>query len=103
MNIYSDKNDNIIVGTGNFSDSAGNLDRWDGHNRCSGTGIHRGLDRLTKGKFSGRYVLVHTTQWIGGRDYAEIISDDEALQLFLETTPRGFPDLEKMAGELAAN
>jgi len=58
-----------------------NLDWWDGSNlTCGSTGRHKGLTRLS----DCRYVLIHTTQWQGERDYAEIISEKQALQEILE-------------------
>lgn len=57
-----------------------NLDLWDGSNWCRGTGRHLGLTRLK----DGRFVLIHGSDWQGERDYAEIISDEEALQQILQ-------------------
>lgn len=55
-----------------------NLDFWDGRNMtCGSTGRHKGITRLKKTK---EFVLISTTQWQGERDYAEIISDDQAYQ-----------------------
>jgi hypothetical protein len=58
------------------------LDYWDGHNWTSGsTGRHKGLTKLR----DGRYVLIHGTQWQGERDWAEIITAEEALQEILKS------------------
>jgi len=73
-----------------------NLDYWDGSNwTCGSTGRHKGLTRLK----DGRYVLIHSTQWQGEQDHAEIISAEEALQEVLKS---GDTDLleEKRFAEL---
>jgi len=58
------------------------LDYWDGSNwTCGSTGRHKGLTRLK----DGRYVLIHGTQWQGERDWAEIISPEQALQEILKS------------------
>lgn len=52
-----------------------NLDYWDGHNwTCGSTGRHLGVGRTE----SGVFYLVHGTQWQGERDYAEIVSEEQA-------------------------
>jgi hypothetical protein len=52
-----------------------NLDQWNGRNRNGGeTGRHLGLGQLQ----DGRYYLCYGTQWEGERNYAEVISEDEA-------------------------
>ena len=54
-----------------------NLDYWDGRNWTNGgIGRHKGLTKLK----DGRYVLINGTDWQGERDFAEIISAEEALQ-----------------------
>lgn len=59
-----------------------NLDFYDGNNWTSGsTGDHKGLTKLK----DGRFVLIHTTQWQGERDYAEIISEKDAIIEILES------------------
>ena len=59
-----------------------NLDRWDGNNwNCGSNGNHKGLTKLK----DGRYVLIHTTQWIGGEDSAEIISPEQAVKEIFES------------------
>ena len=58
-----------------------NLDFWDGRNwTCGETGRHKGLTKLK----DGRYVLIHGTQWQGEKDYAEIITKEQALQEILK-------------------
>jgi len=64
-----------IVATVSYND---NLDYWDGNNRTNGgVGLHKGLTRLKK---SGKYVLIHGTQWQGSRDYAEVVSKKQAVR-----------------------
>ncbi len=71
-----------------------NLDYWDGHNyTCGHTGRHRGLTQLE----SGEYVLIHSTQWVGERDYGEIVTPAAALAEILRSRNLElldqFPDL----------
>ena len=57
-----------------------NLDYWDGYNMChGGLGRHLGLT-IRK---NGDLVLIHTTQWQGAQDYAEVVTEDEAMQAIL--------------------
>lgn len=57
-----------------------NLDYWDGHNlQHGGLGRHLGLT-IRK---NGDLVLIHTSQWQGARDYAEVVTEDEAMQAIL--------------------
>lgn len=57
-----------------------NLDYWDGNNmQHGGMGRHLGLT-IRK---NGDLVLIHTSQWQGARDYAEVVTEDEALQAIL--------------------
>ncbi|MBW2084421.1 MAG: hypothetical protein JRI54_00095 [Deltaproteobacteria bacterium] len=59
-----------------------NLDFWNGQDwTCGSVGRHKGLTKLR----DGRYVLIHGTQWQGERDYAEIISAEQALQEILRS------------------
>lgn len=59
-----------------------NLDYWDGRNWTNGgTGRHLGLTKLK----DGRYVLIHGTDWQGEKDWAEIISPEQALQEILKS------------------
>jgi hypothetical protein len=76
VNVY-DENGRVIA----MVEANNNLDWWDGSNwTCGSTCRHKGLTRLS----DGRYVLIHTTQWQGERDYAEIISEKQALQEILK-------------------
>ena len=56
-----------------------NLDFWDGRNFSCGS-----ASGITKLK-DGRYVLIHGTDWQGERDYAEIVTDEEALNAIIST------------------
>jgi len=57
-----------------------NLDYWDGHNMTNGgTGLHKGITKLK----DGRFVLIHTSQWIGDKDYGEIITKEQAIEEIL--------------------
>lgn len=76
VNVYGDNGKVIARVKAN-----NNLDWWDGSNwTCGSTGRHKGLTCLA----DGRYVLIHTTQWQGEHDYAEIISEKRALQEILK-------------------
>ncbi len=76
INVYENE---TIIARVNYNS---NLDYWDGHNQtCGSTGRHKGITRLK----SGKYVLIHGTQWQGEKDYAEVISKDEALQEILKS------------------
>lgn len=71
-----------------------NLDWWDGNNwTCGAVGKHKGLTKLK----DGRYVLIHGTQWRGEKDYAEIISQEEALQEILQSGNTDLLNTEKFA------
>lgn len=74
VNIYEDGK---IIGRVN---SNRNLDYWDGNNFThGGIGRHLGLTVRRNGDF----VFIYTSQWQGDRDWAEVVSDDEALQAIL--------------------
>jgi len=75
INVYDGEK---IIGRVKYNN---NLDYWDGHNwTCGSTGRHKGLTRLK----DGRFVLIHGTQWEKERDWAEVISDERALQEILK-------------------
>ncbi|KAA9007350.1 hypothetical protein F4V43_02365 [Paenibacillus spiritus] len=58
------------------------LDGWNGSNWSDGgLGTHLGITQLR----DGRYVLIHGTQWDGQRDWAETVSDEEALDAILKS------------------
>jgi hypothetical protein len=59
-----------------------NLDFWDGRNWTSGsTGRHLGYTRLKSGKF----VLIHGTQWEGEKASAEVVTPSELVQAAART------------------
>lgn len=77
INVYDD--DNKIIGRVNYST---NLDFYDGHNfTCGSPGKHEGLTKLRNGQF----VLISTSNWQDSKDYAKIISDNQALQKILKS------------------
>ena len=58
------------------------LDFWNGRNwQNGGVGRHKGITKLR----DGRYVLIHGTNWQGEKDWAEIISPEQALQEILKS------------------
>jgi hypothetical protein len=80
-----------------------NLDYWDGRNWTNGgVGRHKGLTKLQ----DGRYVLIHGTNWQGEKDWAEIISPEQALQEILKSgntellETKKFAELKKLYQEL---
>ena len=79
-----------------------NLDFWDGSNWTAGPpGMHLGLTKLRK---SGKYVLIYGNQNEGERDFAEIVSEEEAYQQILSSGKiellEKFPDLLKFEEDL---
>jgi hypothetical protein len=71
-----------------------NLDYWDGRNWTNGgVGRHKGLTKLR----DGRYVLIHGTNWQGEKDWAEIISPEQALQEILKSGNTELLDTKKFA------
>lgn len=79
------------------------LDMWDGNNYTSGqTGRHLGYSRLKK---SGRYVLIHGSQWQNERDYAVVCTARELLQAALRTDNISevlatYPELQEVYNEI---
>lgn len=71
-----------------------NLDYWDVRNWQNGvTGRHKGLTKLR----DGRYVLIHGTNWQGEKDWAEIISPEQALQEILKSGNTELLETKKFA------
>ena len=72
------------------------LDFWDGRNwTCGSTGRHLGYTRLKSGKF----VLIHGTQWQGEHAHAEVVSAAELVQAAarcnnLDTLYADYPELK---------
>jgi hypothetical protein len=82
-----DGNEWEVVGMVPYTD---NLDRWDGRNRtCGQTGRHLGIGKAKNGQF---YVC-HGTQWQSERDWAVIISADDAKKLVLLHNPSVYKGL----------
>ena len=72
-----------------------NLDFWNGRNwQNGGMGRHKGITKLK----DGRYVLIHGTDWQGEKDWAEIISPEQALQEILKSGNTELLDTKKFAG-----
>ena len=57
------------------------LDHWDGNNFTDGS--------------TGRFVLIHGTQWVDEDDYAEVVTDEEALQAILKSDSEELLDQPK--------
>jgi hypothetical protein len=77
VNVYFNKE---IIAKVKYND---NLDIWDGSRwNNGGVGYHLGITKLRN---IDMYVLIHGTDWDGGKDYAEIVSDEEALQAILSS------------------
>lgn len=97
VNVYDD-NQNVIARVEYNS----NLDQWDGKNwSCGSTGRHLGITKLKK---SGKYVLIHGTDWQGERDWAWIISPEEAYKKIVESNNEEllekYPDLKVYEEEI---
>lgn len=78
------------------------LDYWNGRNwQNGGLGLHKGITKLR----DGRYVLIHGTDWQGERDWAEIVSPEQALQEILRSgntellNKKKFAELKKLYEE----
>mgnify|MGYP000885569042 CR=1 FL=1 len=79
VNVYGDEYHEEVVARVRYNDK---LDFWDGRNfTCGSVGRHKGITKLK----DGRYVIIYGTQWQGERDYAEIVTDEEALQEILRS------------------
>src|SRR5690606_31134623 len=79
VNVYEDESMEKVIARVRYNQ---NLDFWDGRNfTCGSTGRHKGLTRLK----DGRYVLIYGTQWQGEKDYAIVISAEQALQEILKS------------------
>lgn len=97
VNVY-DGNNNVVARVRYNSC----LDYWDGRNWTNGgVGRHKGLTKLK----DGRYVLIHGTQWQGEKDWAEIITPEQALQEILKSgntellETKKFAELKKLCEE----
>ena len=68
------------------------LDYWDGSNNTNGgIGMHKGITKLK----DGRYVIIIGSQWQGSKDYAYIVSAEEALQEILKSDNGQLLDTKK--------
>jgi hypothetical protein len=91
VNVYADEFMEEVIARVRYNQ---NLDFWDGRNfTCGSTGRHKGLTKLK----DGRYVLIHGTQWQGEKDWAEIISPEQALQEILKSGNTELLDTKKFA------
>ena len=71
-----------------------NLDYWDGNNFTNGgTGMHKGITKLK----DGRYVIIIGTQWQGAKDYAYVVSPEEAVQEIIRSGNLELFDTKKFA------
>lgn len=87
VNVY-DGDDDVIARVRYNTD----LDYWDGRNWTNGgTGKHKGITKLK----DGRYVLIHGTDWEGEKDWAEVISAEQALQEILKAQKLELLDTKK--------
>ena len=96
VNVYEDEFLRKVVARVRYNQ---NLDFWDGHSfTCGSVGRHKGLTKLK----DGRYVLIYGTQWQGEKDYAIVISAEQALQEILKSgnldllETKKFRELKKM-------
>lgn len=98
--VYDDEECGCVIG--HVSPNT-KLDTWDGNNYTSGsTGCHIGYTRLKK---SGKFVLIHTTQWQGGEDYGEVISPEDLVRLAIEKHSlvevlEDYPELQAICDEI---
>lgn len=71
------------------------LDYWDGHNHVNGgRGMHKGITKLR----DGRYVIIIGSQWEGSRDYAYVVSPEEALQEIIKSGHEELLNTKKLKG-----
>lgn len=75
VKVYDGEN---VIGFVEYND---NLDVWNGRNyQNGGTGHHLGITKIS----DGRFVLIYGTDWQGGKDYAEVVSDEKAFHEIME-------------------
>ncbi len=85
-----DENERVIAMV-NYTE---NLDMWNGHDWTNGgAGHHLGLTKLK----SGKYVLVHGTNWEGESDHGEIISPEAALDHILRAGSLDLLEMKKFS------
>ena len=79
VNVYESEFCNKIVARVKYNEK---LDYWDGRNRGNGgLGKHKGITKLK----DGRFVIIIGSQIQGSKDYAYIVSKEEALKEVLES------------------
>lgn len=79
VNVYASPEDDTVIARVRYNNC---LDYWDGRNWCNGGfGRHKGITKLK----DGRYVLIYGTDWQGEKDYALIISKEQALNEILKS------------------
>ena len=79
VNVYESEFCNEIVARVKYNEK---LDYWDGRNRGNGgLGKHKGITKLK----DGRFVIIIGSQMQGSKDYAYIVSKEEALQEVLKS------------------
>jgi len=79
VNVY---HNGEIIGRVNYNR---NLDVWNGHNwQNGGTGHHLGITKLKRTIDGMKFVLIYGTDWQGGIDYAELVTDEIAKRKILE-------------------
>lgn len=83
VNVYQRQNNDYgsttVIGRVRYN---ADLDYWDGRNWSNGgVGMHKGITKLK----DGRYVIIIGTQWQGEKDYAYVVSKEEALQEILKS------------------
>ena len=79
VNVYESEFCNEIVARVKYNEK---LDYWDGRNRGNGgLGKHKGITKLK----DGRFVIIIGSQKQGSKDYAYIVSKEEALQEILKS------------------
>ncbi len=89
---------NEIISRVKYNDA---LDYWDGRNwTCGSTGHHKGITKLK----DGRFVIIYGSNWQGERDYAEVVTEEEALQEILasgdsDLLKKYFPDYKDLEEE----
>lgn len=78
------------------------LDYWNGRNwQNGGLGLHKGITKLR----DGRFVIIHGTDWQGEKDWAEVVSPEQALQEILKSgntellNKKKFVELKKLYEE----
>lgn len=92
VNVYTNEYDyETVVSRVNYNNI---LDYWDGNNWTNGgVGMHKGITKLR----DNRYVIIIGTQWQDCRDYAYIVSHEEALQEILQSDHIELLELERFS------